>query len=267
MDKLSSFVHKGQFHLIYPVILLLGELASLLLSEEALRRARSLYWFSSRNFINKLFAHEGNIIFTLALLLIRVARFRTDTTGKKLYKEYFVKLFIKQVALYLLFLIIDHLFLATGGACIIDPNHVQELVRQATSPYSCSRIYGSWDGICSLTSTQLSSSITDAQVCRQFGHWEGGFDISGHFCFLVTLSLILWNDLRLLVFTGDIENQVKPSKFVPLTIGTTLGLIIIWAQILLVTATFYHTLLEKILGLCMGYITPYLLYHHRYTYL
>ncbi|EGA62852.1 YDR319C-like protein [Saccharomyces cerevisiae FostersO] len=76
--------------------------------------------------------------------------------------QYACKFVLKYLLLFLNFQFIDHVFIWTGGEC------------------------------------SSGSKTTSAEKCRlENGKWDGGFDISGHFCFLVSISMILWMELHL----------------------------------------------------------------------
>jgi hypothetical protein len=272
--SLTNFIKSRYFLLIYPSILLAGRIVSWFLSNDQIVGGRGWYWFSSRNFVNILFAHHGNLIFAIGFVLICGLRCleRYDgsmTQVRKVLLEFSFKFMLKYVGLYFLFLFIDHLFILTGGSCQIESSNINNLLKDAATLKQCSNIYGTWqNGACSLTSTHLSQMISDAQECRQFGEWNGGFDVSGHFCFLVTLSLILWYELlRFHDTTNDTENQkTRQNPAIPVK-WITITILCIWLNMLFVTAMLYHTFLEKILGLGFGYITPMIIYNYipRYT--
>lgn len=232
------------FYLIYPAILAGG----LLLSPVVPESWQTFYFFSSRNLVNQIFAYKGNIVFTLLYFLVSIARIggvplrkqapisllplpntvEIDDEKKKLTKlrlisSQVVKFVLKNVILFINFFVIDHLFILTGGNCFIDGS--------------------------------VQRSITDAQQCsRKDGKWKGGFDISGHFCFLVSISLILFNELAIITQECQFRKAIKAISYLVLSV------LFIWCCVLTVTSVFYHTLLEKVLGLLMGYLCPLVIY-------
>lgn len=259
-------VDKKKFLLIYPAVLAIGTLVNLLIPHGWIVYGRSLYWFSSRNSINRIFAYNGNLIFLILFPCITLSRLREQNYRwkKNTLVEYVVKFFTKQISLYILFFIIDRLFLYTGGACHVQPSHVKSAAERAIDAKSCNTIYGIWqEGTCVLTATRLSRMITDSQVCRRFGKWHGGFDISGHFCFIVTLSTVFWFELINFTTSCDLES-LRDSKLKKSTVILQWVLLIvlaIWIQMLFITAVFYHSFIEKVLGLLFGYITPFMMYY------
>lgn len=237
MDK---FIEKAQFTLVYPSILAYGSLINLLVDASRLERQRSSYYLlSSGNIVNKLFAYRGNLTWTILFTLLAVfqvwlhaeqsdllprdARSVHRVGGVRLAKQYTVKLILKNVLLYLAFLFIDNLFVWTGGSC-------------------------------------STSSTRSAERCRkEGGSWDNGFDISGHFCFLTNISLILWYELRSIQKKIS-SDDISPTKTWIVLRWSTLIVLITWSFILSVTAVYYHTLLEKVLGLTMGYLCPTIMY-------
>lgn len=247
--KIKSFL------LIFPALLVVGLFLSTLIPASW----SSFYLFSSRNFINKVFAYKGNLIFTILYVLISFAKFidfrkasnmtqlkkisllplpnaldtkdskRLVTSGKKILTIQLVKFTLKNVILFLDFWVIDHIFVWTGGACDLD----------ATS----------------------MNHITDAEKCRKLkGKWEGGFDISGHFCFLTSVSLILFYEIHEICRFYENNDYRDFSPFTKSVVSAMITTLYIWCCLLFVTSIFYHTLMEKVLGLAMGYICSSVIY-------
>lgn len=232
---------------IYPAELLLGYTISWLVGQETLEvQRRNHYLLGSRNVINAIFAYKGNLVWTvdflcLASVLIYVKcqnhallpTSYTRETGKASYgplkgllKQYFSKIVLKNALLVLIFLFIDNVFIMTGGSCV--------------------------DG----------ESTRSAERCRvSGGQWAGGFDISGHFCFLVNISMILWLEISQFRCYMGRESVVFPArKIVNSVLLLTFGVLGVWISMLLVTAIYYHTLLEKILGCALGYVCVVVMY-------
>lgn len=232
------------FYFIYPAILVSGLVISFLVPNGW----KVFYLFSSRNLINQFFAYNGNIVFTVLYSLLSVARLAAVPVQKpplgfllpipntihvendsRTKSKVFItlsqifKLVLKVLILCINFMIIDHLFILTGGNCFINNLPVKD--------------------------------VKDAQVCRKLnGTWKGGFDISGHFCFIVSISLILFNELRIIIKD---YNFTQTNRIIA---TLTLVVLFIWCCLLEVTSVFYHTFFEKVLGLLMGYICPMIIY-------
>lgn len=244
------------FLLIFPTLLVVGLFLSVIIPSSW----TSFYFFNSRNFINKIFAYKGNLLFTILYILLSFSKLidfknvsnishlkrisllplptSLDTTSqkkvvtswKKILTIQLVKFTLKNVILFINFWIIDHIFIWTGGECHLDASSI--------------------------------SKITDAERCRsQNGKWEGGFDISGHFCFLTTVSLIFFYELNEVCRFYDINEYKDFSPFTKGVVFSIATTVYAWCCLLFVTSIFYHTILEKILGLIMGYICTSVVYN------
>lgn len=228
---------------VYPIELVIGCTIALLMGNERLESQKKKYYFlHPKNFLNEIFAYHGNQIWTILFCSLaglqiyskthvtdaipRDVRTITYPSTKNLLKQYMVKLILKNVLLALVFLLIDGIFILTGGMC---------------SDYS---------------------GTHSAEKCRRNGGlWEGGFDISGHYCFLVSISMILWLELQHLKSWMIKEDMLRRVNiWYKVIIGTTIVTLATWNFILIVTSIYYHTLLEKILGCTMGYICPLIIY-------
>ncbi|CCH58111.1 hypothetical protein TBLA_0A03110 [Henningerozyma blattae CBS 6284] len=208
------------------------------------------FWLiRSNSWFNQLFAYNGNTVFLGLFLIIvslqvyfsredarlslpieirtisRIKQFQTKHY-LRIAKEYICKLILKYFFLYLEFLFIDHLFVLTGGYCT------------------------------------NGSGTRDAMICRSGnGEWVGGFDISGHFCFLVTLSLIIWLELfKLEEFIRSRDLKSNVTNEVIFMVFFIVSILILWIVMLCVTSLYYHTFVEKLLGCIMGYICPIVMY-------
>ena len=260
---------------MYPLILLLGLTISLCTSEQTRVRQRETYYLlSSKNIINKVFAYNGNIVWSVIFLFISVtqtwlrsfhaellpltkspkARSTTPRMGNGskragLIREYCIKWMLKLFLLFVCFLLIDSIFVLTGGKCV-SKNDIK---------------------------TQIIQLFPSAEQCRESqGKWVGGFDISGHFCFLTNISLILWAELFQfwhIVQVRGLSYAVNP--WVNVGVYASVGVLLVWCWLLLVTSIYYHTAAEKILGCLLGYVCPLVMYklipesnvlsHHLYS--
>ncbi|CAI4058865.1 Yft2p SKDI_04G5300 [Saccharomyces kudriavzevii IFO 1802] len=248
-------------YLIYPFQVLVGAIISILVSSETLGHQKKTYaLLKSSNLFNILFAYKANqlwpfLFFSLAFLQIYfhyLARMdvlplpiSSSETGPTyssyinrwpllkdrvigiMFAQYACKFILKSLLLYVCFQFIDHVFIWTGGEC------------------------------------SSGSGTTSAEKCRlENGKWQGGFDISGHFCFLVNISMILWMELHLFSKFVQAEDMFwVANKWVRACLAVISSILVIWICILWVTAIYYHTVLEKILGCFMGYICPIFIYH------
>lgn len=244
---------------IYLTILLGGIIVNLIIPEHLKQWViTSVYPFRHGNLINEIFAYHGNTIwdglFVLLAymnvkiltkewdpLLINNNKNNTKYTYTKIIKSFIIKFILKNLILFILFLFIDRIFIWTGGHCQLDAE-----LNPTGSKYR---------------------EIVDAELCRsKRGSWIGGFDISGHFCFLINISLILWIELyqldKWMASTSMDWNQLyryeKVLKFGHWAIVTVLS---IWIFLLITTSIFYHTVPEKILGYILGHISPLIIYY------
>ncbi|KAL3233918.1 hypothetical protein RNJ44_03958 [Nakaseomyces bracarensis] len=235
-----------QVGIIYPIELIVGCFISFLISSETKEyHTKNYYLLRSGNIFNKVFAYNGNLIWLLLFICIALIQYQLRTNEDPLLpaerrvltvtrkhklqivKEYFAKFIIKLFLLDLVFLFIDGVFLLTGGSCTV-PNR----------------------------------SIS-AEKCKKLGgRWNGGFDISGHFCFLINISMILWLELSSIGDYLKAQTGVNTFKRVhSYLISVILAVLCIWASLLLVTSIYYHTLPEKIIGCCLGYLCPIVMYY------
>ncbi|CEP62281.1 Yft2p LALA0_S05e02014g [Lachancea lanzarotensis] len=240
-----KFIQDRRYLFIYPCAFLLGLVVNLVVNSSQLDHQKdTFYLLSSGNWINQIFAYRGNLIWSFLFIALacfqvqlRVSRAyslpldarnvnqRNNKTLLQAVKPYFAKIVVKNLALLGVFLVIDGIFVWTGGSC-------------------------------------TTSTTKSAETCRkQGGEWVNGFDVSGHFCFLTTVSLILWEELRSArqYMTAN-EIDVSSSKIWLVLQSVVVGVLIVWGFVLCVTAIYYHTVLEKVLGLAMGYIGPGIMY-------
>ena len=173
---------------IYPFQVLVGALISILVSPKTLDHQKKTHvLLKSSNLFNTIFAYKANqlwpiLFFSLAFLQVYfhyLARmdvlplpisssqtrpsYLTYPNRWLLLKnrvtiimiaQYACKFILKYMLLFLSFQFIDHVFIWTGGEC------------------------------------SSGSGTRSAEKCRlENGKWHGGFDISGHFCFLVNISI------------------------------------------------------------------------------
>lgn len=81
--------------------------------------------------------------------------------------------------------------------------------------------------------------------------WQDGFDLSGHYYFLLTLGLLLWDNHMNRPRRGDIETQTKRLVHALQTLLQLLStaLLVIWSLEFCVTSLFFHTVGERAAGL------------------
>ena len=250
----------------------MGLLIRTLLSQELFDKLKNSYWISDQNIINKTFADHGLEIFTTLSVLIFIVRifvselqnFKVpllptsfDSKNKTIEK---IKKYFKLAVIYgarygvtygillILFKLKNYESVSTGGQC--QP--------RLQNP----------DGV----SYTLSKKYLKV-LCSPGEEWiPGTLNISGHYFFIVTLSLSLFYELKILLhstmdsidesFEGQddglgLSNKLKLS-IASATLTTLLIslVLLVWIGTLSVTAIFYHTIREKIMGLVFGYLAP-----------
>ncbi|QLL33379.1 hypothetical protein HG536_0E02900 [Torulaspora globosa] len=233
----------GRAFIVYPIELCLGIVIAWCMGKYTLEIQREQYYLlSSKSFINEIFAYKGNLVWTVLFVCLAYVQIATKCRNyvilpqyqgnvpnypmRGLLKQYASKFILKNVLLMLIFWVIDGIFILTGGSC---------LTRADT--YS-------------------------AEKCKASGaQWVGGFDISGHFCFLVNISMILWLELSQYWKYVEQDAVVLPaSRLIKVCLIITVSVLVIWIAMLMITSIYYHTVLEKVLGCLMGYICVTVMY-------
>ncbi len=266
-----AFLDRSFFLVIYPIVLSLGLLIRTLLSQELFDKLKNSYWISDQNIINKTFADHGLEVFTTLSVLIFIVRiivselqnFKVpllptsfNSKNKTIEKiEKYFKLAVVYGARYgvtygillILFKLKNYESVSTGGQC--QP-----------------RLQNS-DNVSTLSKRYLKI------LCLPDEEWiPGSLNISGHYFFIVTLSLSLFYELKILLHSTmdsidksfeeqddglGLSNKLKVS-IASATLTTLLIslVLLVWIGTLSVTAIFYHTVREKIMGLVFGYLAP-----------
>ncbi|KAJ3140919.1 fat storage-inducing transmembrane protein 2 [Irineochytrium annulatum] len=86
------------------------------------------------------------------------------------------------------------------------------------------------------------------QDCKKGGaKWEG-VDISGHCMLLIHASLLIWEELRILSFVPEAMRS-DPTRYLNSALQ---ALIALWWVMLVSTAIYFHSTLEKLLGTALG---------------
>lgn len=291
---MTKFLRYNCFYLIYPLILCVGVTIESLFSPEYIDSVKiTLPLTESSNKINLIFAYGGNKIFLILFIglnLIKILELLENRILNNPNEEFshsikqisntsiiilinsLVKFTINFTLLHFIFKFIDHIFFQTGGRCIVTQSVANALASSANSFDECLKYNGTWvrlkDGFCSLTPNQFAEVIKSAEVCKSYGTWSNGFDISGHFCFLITISLVIFNELR--NFNNEINlnekslqnsnNNWSSLTYVSCWKWISIVTLVIWASLLFVTSIFYHTFEEKLFGMLFGYISPLFIY-------
>lgn len=155
--------------------------------------------------------------------------------------------------------LMDKIFVWTGGRCYVppgrmDPGHKLALV--------FTQIH---DGT-------FATNVINSKTCRQLkGQWEGGHDPSGHVFLLTHSSLYMFFEVRQYGKYGlgqvkELWAQLGREKTAGgrmAVVGSHIlahasilayGLIGLWWFMLLMTNIYFHSILEKLVGLMFGYV-------------
>lgn len=100
--------------------------------------------------------------------------------------------------------------------------------------------------------------------------WVGGTKMSGHSlilsCFTVTLLFEVHNLITVYRINrlNGVLDSISAKRYQALFYWSLIAIsgtaILIWLSLFTITAIFYHTILEKIVGLTCGLVVPYLFY-------
>ncbi|RKP39795.1 Fat storage-inducing transmembrane protein, partial [Dimargaris cristalligena] len=142
----------------------------------------------------------------------------------------------------------DRVFVGSGGRCAATANSNNDLDG-----------FGAGE---STTQWNADAIFSYAQCRRARGTWTGGHDISGHCMLLVHASLFLWEELSPYLFTITLPSfaSFHPDWTRRLTAALVVTFIVLWYTMLVVTATFYHSIREKFTGLIFGFLYWFVAY-------
>jgi hypothetical protein len=135
---------------------------------------------------------------------------------------------------------------------------------------------GGFDWLLLISGSCSESTLFDIRSCKRAGHSWSGMDISGH-CFLLLFStLVLTEEYSALLPAYEelfrpASRQSKPlSVELNLPVWNTLlvqiahyliiALRLLWIFMMAITSLYYHTFLDKMLGLAFAYTSWKLVY-------
>lgn len=127
--------------------------------------------------------------------------------------------------------------------------------------------------------TERTPSLTPSQCLRDSNrYWVDGFDVSGHYYLIISMSLLLWDlliryhilnwrkrevvDLELQSIYSMAQQPATNITTVQLLVMKrtvqvcSIALLLIWYFEFAVTSLFFHTTLEKLWGLIFGAVVP-----------
>lgn len=168
--------------------------------------------------------------------------------------------------------LMDKVFVWTGGLCYVD----LELLSPNHKLYSMFSVSGE--------SEKLSSAAVNSKTCRKLkGQWHGGHDPSGHVFLMTHSSIYLFFEIKQfgahygLPQLRRLMQKLKLQKSTTskltalghhmLTHASVLAMLLIglWWFMLLMTNIYFHSILEKFVGLLCGYCITLLYVLPRFT--
>lgn len=226
------------------------------------------YYNDKNNIFNQLFVKKGwfwTTILLVAFYGVLLSKSHPKIENKLKFIQLSVLKYIIATGWWILFTqwcfglpIMDKIFIYTGGKCTnIHPSKVKPHLASVLSKSLTDELQEFYE-----------SKIISSSVCRSLrGHWVGGHDPSGHVFLLIHSSLYLFfeisqfwpgwplvisdmkklsHDLKLGRFTLHHYIMKNPSILVIWLIG-------LWWFMLLMTNIYFHSILEKLVGLLFGY--------------
>lgn len=196
---------------------------------------------------------------------------------RNIFNQYFVKVgWGWTLASVSLLLVITHVVQQS----VLRAQSLLQLIRLLTLTFYWYICTHSFEWLENLTGSCDKLSLGSKRECmREEGRWEG-FDISGH-CFLLSLSLtvineesqVLHNISKILDRAADIETKVS-QKTTPVSLLSTnyhrlyvrlvmvllVCLNLLWLVMLFVTAMYFHSVPQKVLGMVIAGLGWWLVY-------
>ncbi|KAG4306060.1 hypothetical protein PORY_000048, partial [Pneumocystis oryctolagi] len=201
---------------IYPATIVLGTLFKLN------NGTRQSYFSHSSNIFNVIFVKSG-WFWTTVVFICHLSRVEYKNIFKACLRWFLVTLWWFFITQWFFGpSIMDRIFVWTGGSCKFYNLKLNKVNK---------------DAIYSSTKCKLAG-----------GKWTEGYDFSGHAFLLTHASLFLWSELLL-----TLNFYPKCAKqFQTMVVYT---LLFLWWFMFLMTSCYFHTLIEKAIGLIIGYST------------
>lgn len=242
------------------------------------------YYNDKNNILNQLFVKKGWFWTTLVIVIFYGSLFyrghpKVTNNKVKIIQNATVK-YVISTLWWVLFTqwcfglpIMDRIFLYTGGKCITAEE-------KRLAKYLPFFIKNAEENI-------FESTLVGSGVCRRLkGQWIGGHDPSGHAFLLIHSSLYLffeivpfWYGWKVTldnfkkitseVKDANISTIDKLNKIGVFTLSNpwiiVTGLISLWWFMLLMTNIYFHSILEKFVGLLFGYVICFVYLAPRYV--
>lgn len=222
----------------------------------------NVFYFATRkNLVNQVFVKRGWFWFTLVFWGSYSGR-KTRPSFRAAVSRYLVATFWWVLFTQWFFgaPLMDRVFMSTGGICVVESN---------SNPLSSASVTVGRQPTSSSEAENLVRKAMDvtknlpgtSAKCRGSGGiWSGGHDPSGHVFLLVHSSLVLWMEI-----VPEILAQRRAKKSLNWALKNPLALLCLWAVMLFFTSVYFHSIAEKISGLFIGLIEPYLVYIYGET--
>ncbi|KAI5949884.1 hypothetical protein KGF54_005361 [Candida jiufengensis] len=219
------------------------------------------YYNQKGNFINQFFVKKGWGWTTLIIILFYTFVIIPKSNNKPKTLALGVIKYLVVTFWWILFTqwcfglpIMDKIFVYTGGVCQLDTS--------VNQPHTF---------IQDLETLVWKSSSVSSYHCRKLkGNWSGGHDPSGHVFLMIHSSIYLYLEIENYITWNYLVHELKllknkqlknPLDIVQLVIEiSTIGLIGLWWFMLLMTNVYFHSILEKLVGLGFGYFGVALVY-------
>ncbi|KAG5437132.1 hypothetical protein PCANB_001108 [Pneumocystis canis] len=201
---------------IYPITIILGSLSTLT------KGIHTSYFSRSSNLFNVIFAKQG-WFWTSLVFIYHLTRIEYKDILKACFRWLLATLWWFFITQWFFGLsIMDRSSVWTGGKCKFDD--------------------------AKLNNTREHNIYSSVKCKLAGGKWIEGYDFSGHAFLLTHASLFLWSELLLTLSSGP--KFVKQFQTIAI-----IALLFLWWFMLLMTACYFHVLMEKVIGLVIGYFT------------
>ena len=230
----------------YPSILLIGSLFSVLDPTTRSTPYSSLSQSHPPDLAPSYFAHKSNI-----------------------FNLYFVKVSWAWITLAFFIFLFNHPLTGPRNALVLTPRRLRALLRYSLAttwwvaitqwffgPAIIDRTFRWTGGRCELVPMSETNSVKEIMTgtaCKIMGgHWKGGYDISGHVFILVLGSAFLMLEAMPIVLgkaTSEQEARViraGDNWEWEISVGLLMGVTSMCWWMLLMTATYFHTWVEKV---------------------
>lgn len=225
------------------------------------------YWNYKGNVVNQLFVKKGwawttVVIFMFYALQVRNRRMLTTSMARGVARYVAVTLWWWLFTQWCFGMpIMDRVFVLTGGQCVVIDEHPK-------FP-DVAHLFNHQDELSAFTSKLVTS-----YACRKVsGSWQGGHDPLGHVFLMVHASLYMFMEGEptwlgwghFVALLKLLSNQIRAAPNFPAKSELVLkfvlrnphvllmGLISLWWGMLFMTNVYFHSILEKFVGLVFGF--------------